>query len=268
MSWPPEPARSLRELQAGFAQALREPDRGSPPGSIAAQIEADALTGEARLSLYRNNARAVFSVALEKTYPVVARRVGREFFARLALEYRAAHPSRRGDLHWVGVDFPAWLAVRLAGTGYEWLADLAHLEWACEEALVAAESSAVSVESLVGIPSGQLGEVSLRLAPSLRCVDSPYPIWSVWRENQPDGPGAAVDLALGAQYVAVHCDRGSLLLHSIPERDYRFVRLAASGASLADALEGAALEVEGLRAVLAWLFTQRLVAEVVATSAN
>ena len=85
-----------------------------------------------RLEVYRNNAWQFFLAALERTYPVTQRRVGADFFRQLAREYRAQHPSQHGDLHWIGEAFPAWLADRMTGTGYEWLADLARLEWACE----------------------------------------------------------------------------------------------------------------------------------------
>jgi len=56
-----------------------------------------------------------------------ARRRG--YFHRLAADYRAAHPSRSGDLHWIGESFRAWLAVRLAGTEYAWLLTSPRLEW-------------------------------------------------------------------------------------------------------------------------------------------
>ncbi|MDH5246470.1 MAG: DNA-binding domain-containing protein, partial [Betaproteobacteria bacterium] len=92
---------NLRQLQAAFAMGLRRPDT-APPSDGAPDFDE-------RFDAYRNNAWQFFAAALEQTYPVVQRRVGNEFFRQLAREYRAVHPSRRGDLHWVGVAFPAWL---------------------------------------------------------------------------------------------------------------------------------------------------------------
>jgi len=263
LSSPPESA-SLRELQSGFARALRESASAvadDPGAAFASAIAGDALPGEARLAIYRNNSRAMFAEALQRTYPVVRRRVGAEFFQRLAREYRAAHPSRRGDLHWVGAAFAAWLEERMAGTEFAWLADLAHLEWACEEALLAADADALPLQALAGVPAEQLGATALQIVPSLRCVSSAVPVWSVWQENQPGRAGRPIDLSLGAEYVIVHCDRGTLVLHSIPDRNFRFVRHVAAGATLAAALEGSAHDLEGLQRVLSWLFNERLVAE-------
>ncbi len=89
-----------------------------------------------------------FSPRSNAPMPVTQRRVGADFFRQLAHEYRARHPSRHGDLHWIGEAFPAWLASRMAGTGYEWLADLARLEWACEESAPQRICEPAGLESL------------------------------------------------------------------------------------------------------------------------
>ena len=139
MNSPPE-AATLSDLQGRFAAALREP---GPQSEVAIRLLAecivdDGLAPARRLQVYRNNARAMFEGALERTYPVLRRQVGDERFAALARRYRAEHPSRSGDLHWVGEKFAPWLAARVAADGGEWLAELARLEWACEEAMVSA----------------------------------------------------------------------------------------------------------------------------------
>jgi len=259
---PPDPA-NLAELQARFAAALRAPDHDgatADPALIAVIVD-DGLAPAARVNLYRNNARAMFVGALERSYPVIVRRVGDGYFHRLAADYRAAHPSRSGDLHWIGENFPAWLAVRLAGTEYAWLADLARLEWACEEVLVAADSPAISIEALGGVAQEVLPEMRLRLQPALRCVSSAYPVWSVWRANQPDQPGDAIAADRGAEHVIVTRADDRPILHLRPEAEVRFVAALSAGAGLQDALESSSLPVESLPQALAWLFQNGLVVE-------
>jgi hypothetical protein len=201
----------------------------------------------------------MFFGALERSYPVIVRRVGDGYFQRLAAEYRAAHPSRSGDLHWIGEKFPAWLAARLAGTEYGWLADLARLEWACEEVLVAADVPAISIEALGGVAPEVLPEVRLRLRPALRCVSSQYPVWSVWRANQPDQPGAAIAADRGAEHVVIARTDDRPVLHLRPETEVRFVAALSTGAGLLEALEHSSLPVEELPQALAWLFQNELV---------
>lgn len=260
MNSPPEPT-CLAQLQAHFAAALRGPDHDNAtadPALIAAVVD-DGLEPAARLNLYRNNSRAMFVGALERTFPVILRRVGEGYFRRLAAGYRDAHPSRSGDLHWIGQDFPAWLAAQLSGTEYAWLADLARLEWACEDVLVADDSPSISIEALGGIAPQTLPEVRFRLQPALRCVSSAYPVWSVWRANQPDQPGDAMAADRGAEHVVVTRTDDRPVLHLRPEAEVRFVAALSAGAGLQDALENASLPVEDLPEALAWLFKSGLV---------
>jgi hypothetical protein len=256
---PPE-STNLAELQARFASALRGPGAGAvdDPALIAAIVD-DGLEPAARVNLYRNNARAMFTGAMERSFPVLARRVGDGYFHRLAAAYRDAHPSRSGDLHWIGENFPAWLADHLAGTEYAWLADLARLERACEEVLVAADVPAISIEALAGVTPEALPEMRLRLQPALRCVNSAYPVWSVWRANQPDQPGAAIAADRGAEHVVITRTDDRPVLHLRPEAEVRFIAALSAGAGLQDALETSSLPVENLPQALGWLFQNGLV---------
>lgn len=256
----PHEGTPLRELQTRFASALRAPSHDDAACvTFGTDVVVDGLPALARLRIYRNNTRAVFNDALQRTYAVVRRRVGDEFFEALAAEYRLAHPSRHGDLHWIGAEFPAWLATRLQGTGYEWLVDLARLEWACEQSLVAAEVPSIALAELGRMPPALLEQAVFALHPSLQCVESPLPIWTVWRENQPDAAGRPVDLALGAEHVLVCCVSGGLALHRVSAIEYRFFSALASGAMLGAAVEQSGLPVEQLARALDWLFEEGFV---------
>jgi hypothetical protein len=254
----PDPT-CLHDTLRAFAAALRAPAAEDAAATFAQTLVADGLSGDARLRVYRNNARAVFEDALQRTYPVVRRRVGDDFFAQLAREYRVVHPSRCGDLHWIGAHFPAWLGPRLEGTGYEWLVDLAQLEWTCEEALVATDVLPVDVAELGKVPPDLLDGTSLQLIPSLRLVASSYPIWSVWQQNQPAQEGHPVDLTLGGECIAVTCGSEGLALHRVAPAEHAFVSHLAAGASLGAAAEASGLAIEQLPGTLRWLFDEGLV---------
>ncbi|HLB85827.1 MAG TPA: DNA-binding domain-containing protein, partial [Steroidobacteraceae bacterium] len=171
---------SLPELQARFSAALR-----GDPDALVREVSSGGIDAAGRVSIYRSNSLAMFEGALERTYPVLRRRVGDDYFHQLARGYRARHPSRSGDLHWIGEHFPGYVAHTETGTGYEWLAELAALEWACETALVARQEPAVGLAALAGLPPDQLGATGLRFQPSLRCIASSFPVLDVWRANQP-----------------------------------------------------------------------------------
>jgi hypothetical protein len=257
---PPEGA-TLAHLQGRFAAALREAGAESDAAVLQLSdcIVDDGLEPARRVQVYRNNARAMFKGALERTYPVLRRQAGDEQFAALAQGYRAEHPSRSGDLHWVGKEFASWLAPRAAADGRAWLADLARLEWACEETIVAARLPPLAPGELGRVAPETLAEVGLVLQPCLRTVSSPFPVWSAWRAGQLECAFDPGDLALGAQHIVVTCGETGLVLHSLPEDQFLFVKALAGGAPLGSAVETSALDVEALPGMLAWLFGEGLV---------
>lgn len=166
---------SLHELQSAFARAI-----DGDPGAAAALVHGGALDAAARLGIYANNVRGTFRAALELSYPAVRRIGGDDWFAGAARAYRRASPSRSGDLHPSAAGFPAFLARELAGTGLEGLADLARLEWACEEAAVAPDAPPFDPAALSRVPEELHARLVFTLHPSCRIVESAYPIVDLW----------------------------------------------------------------------------------------
>jgi hypothetical protein len=201
----------------------------------------------------------MFDGALERSYPILRRRVGEDYFRRLAHDYRSRHPSRSADLHWTGERFPAYLADTLAGGGYAWLAELAELEWACESALVAGSLPPLGLASLSTLDPGHVDRARLELQPSLGCVASSFPVLDVWRANQPDGDGQPVDLSKGRQCILVSCGADGLELREVEAETLDFTRRLQAGAGLGEALDASGLPVESLVANLGLLFTAHLV---------
>jgi hypothetical protein len=248
----------LQQLQDTFGQGLRS---GTPDHAALEQLAAGSDTGafEERFEVYRNNAWQFFQAALERTYPVLQRRVGPDFFRQLAREYRDVHPSRRGDLHWVGEEFPAWLAGRLDGTGYEWLADLARLEWACEEAAVAPAAAPIDLTALAQFAPDELPALRLQWQQSLRRVPSPYPIFSVWHANQGDAEPATVDLAQGAEHCVVACASDRVVVYRLDPIDFALLAASAEGQTLGTAIDSTGADANDLARLLAWAFGEGLV---------
>lgn len=247
----------LRELQQSFAAGLRGATLG-----VDAWADGTAIPADGRLRVYRNNARMLFERALELTYPVVAQRVGDEFFRQQARDYRRTHPSRCGDLHEVGRHFPSFIAPELANGPYAWLSELAALEWAVAEAGVAADSTTAAVAALAGVPADRLESVQLRFVPSLQLVCGSAPVFSVWRANQPGAGAEPVDLAAGPQYLVIHRRGDTVQLRGLARAEFDFVAALDEGMTLGDALERSMLPVDDLAGLLHWLFGEDCVAAV------
>lgn len=255
---PEHAALSLRETQRELARALRA-ESMSRPGVFA---DVPPLAAADRVAVYRNNTRHFHRTALALTFPVVLRRVGEEYFRQLAHEYREAHPSRSGDLHWFGAAFPGWLAARLQDSEYAWLADLARLEWACEEAAAAGTEPAASLDVLRPLPPEALEGARLRLQPSLRLVVSDWPVWSVWQANQGEDAGAPVDLATGPQHCACACAEDRVVVYRLAAEDHAVLAALHDGATLGGAIAQAGSSPDVLGRVLGWTFGAGLVVAV------
>jgi hypothetical protein len=240
---------SLRDLQRSFAAALRDP---------AVDV---AVLPRANLGIYRNNAAINFRAALESSFPVLRRRVGEDYFRQLAHLYRERFPSRSGDLHYVGRDFADFLAGHLRDGDYEWLTDLARLEWLREEALLARELPSMPVGVMSRFAPDELEKLVFEFQPSLRLHASQYPVFSVWLANQaPDAP--PVDQSLGAEAGMVRLRADTLEIVRLTPRLHSYLYALAEGATLAEATERAGLDETGLLGALGFVFNEELVTAV------
>lgn len=237
---------SLRELQASFAGALRDPDRTC------------AVLPPANLAVYRNNASFTFRETLARTFPVVLRRVGDDYFRQLAHLYRARHPSSSGDLHDFGHEFADFLAEHLEGGEYAWLADLARLEWLRTESSVAEAASALGAEALGRCAPEDLERLRFTLQPSLRLHSSSYPVFSVWRANQGEN-ASPVDQSLGSeQGMTLWRDNGTQV-STLTARLFSFLSVLQGGATLGDAMTSSGFDEHELLDALAFVFREGLV---------
>lgn len=108
---------TLRELQRCFAAAIFADD----DESVSAAARACGSSGRAGLGIYRAQLHGAFARTLALEFPVIERLMGGEYFRQLAREFQAAHPSRSGNLHYIGAPFTAFLKQRFAGSPYRLL---------------------------------------------------------------------------------------------------------------------------------------------------
>ena len=224
---------SLRELQRCFATGLLE----SATEPVTQWIRSDGIHPCARLAIYRNNLHAGFIKTLRLEFPVIFRLVGEDYFRQLSLAFLGCHPSRSGDLHHVGAAFPLFLSEQFAETEYFYLADVARLEWACQECLVAEDSESLDPQTLRGIPADAYGQLRFTLRPACRLLHSAFPVMRIWEVNQPNAAAEQiVDLRSGPDHLVLK--RSSRVeFYRIPAGDFRLLTAFSEGYSLDSALE-------------------------------
>jgi len=228
---------SLRELQRGFVAATVFGDAASIAslGIVAAEP-----SPAVRLGIYRDNVLGNYRKVMAATYPVVHRLVGSALFRAAIEAFVRAHPSTRGDVNRYGGELARFLAAYPAARELAYLPDLARLEWAIDQANIAADAAALDLATLAAVPEEALAELRLVLHPSARLVASAYPILHIWKVNQPDHAGEdRVDLGEGGDILLVARDTDGVTIERLTPGAHAFLLALARNLKLGEALERA-----------------------------
>jgi len=226
----------LRDLQADFALALRNPDR-TP--AMQRWLEGGATLAERRMAIYRANMVAAADKALSAAYPVIRQVVGDEFFHGLAREYQRETPSTSGDLNEFGGTFDAFLAGFEHVRDMPWLPDLARLEWAAHRAYGAADAPDWDPATLGTVEPERQAAIRLVWSPGLAVVASPWPIVRVWTLHQP-GYAGEFSVAWDVAETALVARDGFLVgVHDCAPADAAFIAASLAGRPLGDAADQA-----------------------------
>lgn len=228
---PVSPDDALGELQRQFVRELLYRDA---PG-VASRIEPRGLDVQRRLAIYRTNARENFALALEAAFPLLLRCLGPEEFRRLAWTYQRACPSPAGNLFHAGRRLPGFLAEHVRGTADGYLIDVARLEWAVQESMVAADGAAtLDLTGLAAVPPGRLAGIRFRLHPSARLLRTDFAVFAPWEALQAGQPVSPV--LPGREFLLVLRRDSGVQLQRLPGPDLAWLEALEAGATLADAV--------------------------------
>jgi hypothetical protein len=236
-------------METRFAEALLNPEAPLPPGLT----DPFGRPAPKRFSVYRNNVASSLTRALQAAFPTVRKLVGEEFFGAMAVLFLRAHPPRSQMLMLYGEAFPGWLESfpPVAHLGY--LPDVARLDQAMRESYHSADSTPLPEGEFQHLLGDDIAALRVRLAPSLRLLQSRWPIQAIWAANHEGGPAPKA----GPQDVAVlraEFDPRPVLL---PPGAADFLTGLLADKPLGEALEAA--PTLDLAAVLALLISHRAI---------
>ncbi len=219
--------------QDSFARAILDPSLPVPEGIL-------TPTGDParkRFNVYRNNVIVSLVDALADGFPVVKKLVGDAFFRAMARDHARAHPPRTPLMFQYGDCFPNFIAGYEPARSLPYLADVARLERAVQEALHAGDADPCAPDRLGEIPDAMLDTTVLRLLPSMRVVASPHPVLSIWRANtSPE----RIEIPPRGEDVVVARPALEPELRPLPPGGAIFLEAIGSGATLGGATELAA----------------------------
>ncbi len=228
---------SLRELQRGFSAATVFGDNASIAGL---GIVAGDVGAAERIAIYRDNVLGNYRKVLAATYPVLHRLVGAAFFNAAVEAFVRAHPSLRGDVNHYGGELARFLPAYPPARELAYLPDVARLEWAIDQANIAADAAALDLAALATVPETTLGELRFKFHPSAQLIASPYPILHIWQVNQPAHTGDdRVDLGEGGDALLIVRGTNGVTVERLTPGAYAFLFALARNLQLADAVERA-----------------------------
>ncbi|WP_204127586.1 HvfC/BufC N-terminal domain-containing protein [Pseudomonas ogarae] len=221
--------------QHAFAAALLDPRKACPPGVVSA----NGADPQSRFAVYRNNVLSSLINALADNYPVVVQLVGEEFFRGMAGVYVQSAPPRSPVMSDYGDDFAGFIEQFEPAACVPYLADVARLERLHVQAWHAADAEPMAQERIVEMLSSptQTKHLKIGLHPSLRLLQSPFAVVTIWAAHQHQTP-VPFD-AFSAQNALVLRHGLDVEVFAISHAAHGFITALQQGVSLTAAIEAA-----------------------------
>lgn len=227
---------ALHKLQQSFAADLWDDQLNRLDGVILD----GRLPAERLFQVYRNNFWISAEDTLADIYCVIKRLVGDEFFRFMVDHFLRRFPPRYGNVHLLGIDLPVFLYDFKAAAGLPYLSDISRLEWAYHQVFHAAESIPFNTRTLAEVPFESIPQLHLQMATSSQLIYSPFPIFQIWRVNQPDYEGdQSIDLDIGGESILLTRPGLVVELHKLRPGDARFLQSLTTGSNLDKATQDA-----------------------------
>ncbi len=218
--------------QSDFRRAILSADRPVPDGLVG---PTGARAGK-RFDVYRNNVAVSLTEALRAAFPVIRKLVGDEFFDAMAGAYLRKHPPSTPLMMYYGAEMPAFLRRFGPVKHLGYLPDIAKVELAVRASYHAPDSTPIQADALQAFPPEQMISLKLTLAPTVRIVQSRWPIFGVWDKNMRDD---APQPQNAAQHVLVTRPGFDPMVDPLTPDQSRFLQGLGAGKSLGLALAAA-----------------------------
>lgn len=168
----------LREIQENFKDTILDPQLlDADDDAFRAIFKTGAGPGiESRMKVYRNNVIRSLTDAAIAPLALCQKLVGKAFLEQAVRSCVVKNLPQEGNLNLYGITFPEFLKSYLPAKDMPYLADLARLEWAFEQAYYAPDDVPLPVEELDKIAEDKLPDLRFTFRSSFKLVESPWPL--------------------------------------------------------------------------------------------
>ncbi len=229
---------SLRELQIEMGCAIAAPQMNLTPYVLIS----DHFSSRERLNVYRNNFALSHHEALAAVYPVIKRLVGDAFFGMLAAAYLRYDPCASANMHAYGVVLADFMEDFPPVNSLPYLPDIARLEWAYHEVFHAETNS----DGYPALDASAITDDGVLIPhPSLRWLDSPYPVIDIWQQNHGEqNEPEEIDLGRGGDRLLIYHTGLDVEIACLGTIEYSLVTALAQGMSISEAFSAFADQID------------------------
>lgn len=211
----------LKQIQQDFKISIL--DRSND--AIVQHIRLNNIAPEFRLGIYRNTVVHNLCRALELTFPIIWKLVGKECADNLARAFIHAQenlPITNCLDDW-GAGFPEFLKNFQPIAHLSYLKDVAQVEWLKHLSYCAADYKPLNPDELKKYWDNQLDHLQIILNPTLFLYSAPYSLSEIFELMENSDTGKQLDLKSKASYALICRPENQVNIFWVNEDLYRFL---------------------------------------------
>jgi len=213
-----------------------------------------------RINVYRTTARSLHVSVLESVYPVCEKILGKDYFKFIAKKYFVNHPSLSPDLNDYGEQFPEFLSKLLDSRnelkGFEYLPDLAALEWCIQKSYYSGDDAPLDIQRFQQQCEQYGGDVKFSLASGVFLLETDYPVREIWSLHQQQADSIAIEMPQRGEKICIYRENYEVKLEKIDEYSCRLMLAIKKNSTLsgiADSFESS----DQLNAALSFVMSKQ-----------
>ncbi len=148
----------------------------------------DKFSSTQRIAVYKTNARSLHISVLKDAFPICRKILGDNYFVQISKVYFKSNPSISFDLNQYGETFSEFLDELIISrpelADYQYLGDLARLEWKIQSAYFSKEDIELDLNKLEKLCRDSSDSMRFHLQPSVSIISAEYPVLKIWTAHQ------------------------------------------------------------------------------------
>ncbi len=212
----------LNKIQKNFKKLMLDhPDAlENPPKDFADIFEEKHIPLAKRLKVYRNNIVGSLSEVIIASFPIIENLVGKEFMENMARHYVIQNPPTEGCLNQYGTTLPNFIKTFEPAKSLPYLADIARLEIAMNDAYYAKDHETLTAEDFGKILPEHLPETIIKIGSSVQLITFDYPVTTIRDYCLSDDQEQTLDISTGEEILLIHRPELEVFITPIAEDEY------------------------------------------------